>query len=144
MTARYGCYFQSSCSLPPSPSKVALIEEVVRQLPDLVSLGCRHPEPVVDHKLRKLVAVDENDLLALDPFHEVHGVLRECRGRENDPLLRPDVIHTADEALDDGSAHRTVPPFRLNAHHVQPELVLLDHPVDAAVARLARDGPLGR
>ena len=71
--------------LPGSP--LALIEEVVGNLPDLVGLGCRHPEPVVDHQVRKLVAVDENDLLALDSFHEVHGVLREVEVVRMTPFL---------------------------------------------------------
>ena len=34
---------------------------------------------------------------------------------------------------------RSFPPLRLDTNHVQPELVLLDHTVDAAITRLARD-----
>ena len=99
---------------------------------------------MVDHQIRKLVAVDENDLLALDSFHVVNGVLREGGGRQDDALPGSDVIHAADEALDDGSTHWTIPPLCLDANHVQPELVLLDHAIDAAVTRLARDRSLSR
>src|SRR5271165_5024185 len=123
---------------------LALIEEVVGNLSDLVGLGRRHSEPVINHQVRKLVTVDENDLLALNPFNEIHGVLREAGSRQDDAFPSPDVIHAADETLDDRSAHWTVPPLRLDAHEVQSQLVLLDHTVDAAVTRLARDRSLSR
>ena len=70
-------------------AKLALIEEVVRHLPDLISFVRRDSEPVVDHQSRKLVAVDKEDLLALDPLYEVHSVLRESRGCDDDPLSSP-------------------------------------------------------
>ena len=41
-----------------------------------------------------------------------------------------------------GLSDWSIPPLRLDANHVEPELVLLDHAVDAAVTRLARDRSL--
>jgi hypothetical protein len=125
-------------------SPFAFIEEVVLHLPNLVGLGRCHTQTVIDHEVRKLVSVDQDDLLALDSFHEVNGVLRECRSREDDPLPGSDVIHAPDEALDYRPTNWTVPPFRLDANYVQPQFVLLDHTVNAAVTRLTGNCSLSR
>jgi hypothetical protein len=122
-------------------SSFILVREIVRDLLQLVRFSLCHTPPVLDHLFGPPITVDHYLLLPLDPGHEVQGVLRERRGRHDLTLPRPDVIHAADESLDDRPRHCPVPPLGMDANHVVAELVLLDHTVDAAIARLPRTVP---
>ena len=64
-----------SLTVDAGGSALALVEEVVRDLSDLIGLRRDHTQTMLDHKLRMLVAVDENDLLASNPFNEVHRTM---------------------------------------------------------------------
>jgi hypothetical protein len=89
-----------------------------------------------DHQIGKFGAVYQHNFLALDPVNEVEGILRELRCGKDHALLRPDVVHAADEALNDGPTHGAVPSFSLETHHVEAQLVFLDDAVDSSIATL--------
>ena len=96
---------------------------------------------MVDHQGCQLLASNEDDLRG-DDSRILVRVSREPRRGDEDPLVRALPLKGAGELLDLRTPNRPLPSFGLHVDHVETELVLLDDPVDAAIAasayRLAR------
>src|SRR6266545_2609457 len=88
---------------------------------------------MVDHQLGQPPPGDQDDL-PLDAVDILLGLLRESRGRQQHALPGPEALHAPGELLHVWATNRILPSLRLDAHNVQPQLVLFDDPVDATVA----------
>ena len=96
------------------------------------------PDLVPDHQLRQLLSVYQDDPLA-EHVGSLLGGGGEGRGGYEQPLCRLESVEASEEVADGSGADGIAVgiPLCLDIDAVQPQRVLVDDAVDAAVACLA-------
>ena len=102
---------------------------------DFVAPRVANADPVVVHQPSERLPVEQNDPSA-DPLGVLSGFLREPRSGDEDALRGALALEAAGERLEIRPTNCVIgrPPLGLDVDRVEPELVLVDHAVDAVVA----------
>lgn len=91
---------------------------------------------MVDHKIRQLLTIDENDTF-VDQIYEKARILRKGGCGDQYTFAGFLAFETPSELLYGGTAHGTILAFGLDIDDIQPEFVFVDDPIDSLVAALA-------